>query len=392
MRSRGRSGKCCSCPARARSARLSARSIAARAGDSHYLNWGSTDDRALIAAGPAAVAERSGLDQLRQARTFVALDELHRYPAWRDFLKGLFDVYEDRGRFLVTGSAALTTFWSGGDSLMGRYFPYTLHPISVAELADSEPDAPAERAPREIDDALWKTLQGFGGFPEPFLRDDERFYNRWRRLRTEQLLREDLRDLSRIQEIDQVELLALLLARQAGQLTNYSSLAWQCQVSVDSVRRWLVTLESLYYCFRVPPWQTNVARSLRKQGKTFLWDWSLVEDEGGRFENLVACALRKAVDFWTEAGYGTFGLYFVRDKQGNEVDFCVTRDAEPWLLVDAKVSDKASLTSSLHRFSGQLAVSSALQVVRDSAYVDADCFAERGPIKVPARTFLSQLV
>ena len=59
----------------------------------------------------------------------------------------------------------------------------------------------------------------FGGFPEPFLKAEQRFYNRWRKLRTEQLLREDLRDLTRIQELDQVETLAAIL-RGAGGATH----------------------------------------------------------------------------------------------------------------------------------------------------------------------------
>ncbi|MEE4278950.1 MAG: ATP-binding protein [Halieaceae bacterium] len=369
-----------------------ARALGERASAAYYLNWDVVEDRRLINLGPTAVAERCGLDQLRSERSYVAFDELHRYAHWRDFLKGMFDVYEERGRFLVTGSAALTTFRRGGDSLMGRYFPYTLHPLSVAELVGPQPEAPGTRSPRPIHDDAWDALWRFGGFPEPYLRGEQRFYNRWRRLRTEQLLREDLRDLARIREIDQVELLAHALAEQAGQLSNYTSLARLCGVSVDTIRRWLTTLESLYYCYRVPPWQNNVARSLRKQPKIFLWDWSLVQDEGARYENLLASALRKACDFWTDTGYGTYGLYFVRDKQGNEVDFCVTRDGKPWLLVEAKLALSAGLSAGLHRFAEQLGVTLALQVVRDAPYAEADAFAVTGPIKVPARTLLSQLV
>ena len=368
------------------------RDLGKRAALACYLNWDVLSDRSLIAAGPRRVAEYCGLDTLREERTYVAFDELHRYPDWRGFLKGLFDAYQDRGRFIVTGSAALRTFRRGGDSLMGRYFPYTLHPLSVAELVSAAPVGPGERAPGKVTAEAWDHLLRFGGFPEPFLRGEQRFYNRWRRLRTEQLLREDLRDLTRIQELDQVELLALSLARQVGQLSNHSGLARQCQVSVDTVRRWVSTLEGLYYCFRVPPLQANVARALRKQPKYYLWDWSLVDDPGARFENMVASALKKAVDYWTDAGYGTLALYFVRDKEGNEVDFCVTRDGSPWLLVEAKLGESAGLSQALYRFSEKLSVPLALQVVRDSAFVDADCFAQRGPIRVPARTFLSQLV
>jgi len=52
--------------------------------------------------------------------------------------------------------------------------------------------------------------------------------------------------------------------RQVGQLTSYSYLAKSVRVAVETVRRWIGTLESLYYCFTVKPWHRNVARALRK--------------------------------------------------------------------------------------------------------------------------------
>ena len=70
----------------------------------------------------------------------------------------------------------------------------------------------------------------------------------------EQLFREDLRDLTRVQEIDQLITLSHVLMSQAGQLVNYSSLAKEVCVSVDTIRRWLTLLESVYFSFRIRPW------------------------------------------------------------------------------------------------------------------------------------------
>lgn len=67
-----------------------------------------------------------------------------------------------------------------------------------------------------------------------------------------------------------------------GQLLSYSSLSRDIGASVDSIRRWTRTLESLYYCFSVRPWYKNVTRSLQKEPKYFLWDWSQVKDLGAR--------------------------------------------------------------------------------------------------------------
>lgn len=358
-----------------------------------YLNWDNQTHREVIVKGPSSIAEQTGLDRLRPEPRLCVLDELHKYQHWRDLLKGFFDQYETRAQVLVTGSASLATFRRGGDSLMGRYFPFTLHPVSVAEcVATPTRQTLINPAPARIEQDQWDSLWQFGGFPEPFLKGQKRFYNRWRSSRNEQLFREDLRDLTRIQELGQVEILANVLRSQVGQLTSYTYLSKSARVSIDTVRRWIATLESLYYCFTVRPWHRNVTRALRKEPKYYLWDWSQVDDPGARAENLVASALHKAVNWWTESGQGDFSLHFVRDKQKREVDFLVSRDAKPWFLVEVKSSEKAPLSTTLNYFQQQLRTSHAFQVVIDADYVARDCFEVQTPIIVPAPTFLAQLV
>jgi len=358
-----------------------------------YLNWDNLDHRESLLQMPSRLARDLGLDHLQGTRPLLVLDEIHKYPGWRTLLKGFFDTYGTEADILVTGSAHLSVFNFGGDSLMGRYFGYRMHPLSVAELALPEnAEPPGKRPPGRLDESTYEALLEFGGFPEPLLRQDRRFSNRWQRLRNHLLFREDLRDLTRIQEVAKVQTLAELVNQGVGQGTNYSRLARGINASVDSVQRWLNTLESLYFCFAVRPWFKNIRRALRKEPRFYLWDWSLVRDPGARFENLLACALLKACHYWTDEGYGEFGLHFLRDKQKREVDFLVSRDGEAWLLVEAKVSGQRQLSPSLACFRDQLGAPLALQVAGDLPFVDRDCFALERPTIVPARTFLSQLV
>lgn len=375
------------------------RAAGAQRSHSRYLNWDNLDHRTPIMAGPGRLASELQLDLLRDEAPLLVLDELHKYPSWRTLLKGFFDTYGDRCDILATGSARLSVFNVGGDSLMGRYFEYRMHPLSVGELAWVENGAPepphlepGKRRPAPIPREAWETLLRFGGFPEPFLKAEDRFSVRWRRLRHRQLLREDLRDLTRIQETTKVEMLAQLLAAQAGQLSSYTSFSNGIDASIDSVKRWIETLEALYYGYSVRPWYRNLARALRKEPKYFLWDWAQVKDPGFRFENLVGSALLKAVHFWTDHGWGEFELRFVRDKGKREVDFLVIRDDQPWMLVEAKKSARPGLSPSLAHFHAELGTTHALQVAEDLDYIDRDVFQLRRPTIVPALTFLSQLV
>ena len=357
---------------------------------STYLNWDNLDARRQILAGPAAIADVAGLSQLGEPPLLV-LDELHRYRDWKNLLKGLFDTYERTLHVVVTGSARLDVFKAGGDSLMGRYFRYRMHPLSVAEVLDPTPRDQLLRPPTDGTDVLDRLLT-WGGFPEPYLQADARFSRQWRSLRDQQLLREDLRDLTRIRELDQIELMARMLADRVGQLTAYATLARQVRIGEESVRRWLGTLSSLYWCFQVRPWHRNVSRALRKEPKIYLWDWSQVVDPGARRENLVASALLKAVHWWTDHGLADCGLHFVRTKDKKEVDFLVVRDGQPWFLVEVKSTADGRPARALGAFQQETGAEHAFQVAFDLPHVAADCFDHRAPIEVPASTFLSQLV
>jgi predicted AAA+ superfamily ATPase len=359
-----------------------------------YVNWDNVDDREQILAGPARLAAKFGLDRLSDATSAALFDELHKYPRWKQLLKGLFDTYADRVRFIVTGSSRMDVYRRGGDSLMGRYFLYRMHPLSVAEILRQDLPDPRRvvRPPMNIKasdlDALWR----HGGYPEPFIKRDMRFSRRWQSLRLQQLVREDIRDLTQIQQIDQMGALVRLLAVRSAHQLIYGNLARDVRVAVDTVRRWIDVLRDLNLGFLVRPWFRNVARSLRKEPKWFLRDWSSIEDVGDRAETFVGCHLLKAVEGWSDMGLGEFGLGYLRDKERREVDFLVARNGKPWFLVEVKHRDE-SISGALEIFQEQTRAPFAFQVVIGADYVDADCFSTpRGPVVVPAATFLSQLL
>jgi len=355
-----------------------------------YLNADVDEDRRDLLRGQRAIADRTRFGPGLRGQPGIVFDELHKLARWKSFLKGFCDLHAECGPIAVTGSSRLDLHRRGGDSMMGRYFLFRVHPLSVGELARPKLRDVPVLAPKPVRDSEWRALERFGGFPEPFLRRDERFSIRWRNLRLQQLVREDLRDLTRFVELDRLEQLALILSRRSGTQVNYSSLAVDLLCSVDSVRRWTRTLESFHHGFLVRPWAKSVARAIAKQPKWYAYDWSSVEDPGQRAETLVAVHLRKAVDAWTDLGLGVYDLHYVRDKQQHEVDLLVSRDRKPWMLVEVKRSDER-LSPDLLRFQRQIAAPHAFQVVLELPYRAFDPFEERGPIVVPARTLLSQL-
>lgn len=328
-----------------------------------YLNFDITGDAMKIMGGVEKIAEVLALDVPAKRARSVIFDELHKYANWKHFLKGFFDRYEKDLKIVATGSARMDVYRRGGDSLMGRSFSYRVHPLSIGELASAECDLEAMfQEPKDVSRVEIARLMQFGGFPEPFLDGSRRFYTRWQNSRLDKIFNEDLRDLSRVQDLRGVKMLAeLLRVRVSGEI-NHASLGRDLGVSIDTVKNWIGLLESVYFCYSVRPYFRNVANSIRKMPKIYLWDWSLIADKGARNENFVASHLLKSVDWWTDSGLGRFELCYIRDKQQHEVDFVVTKDGEPLMLVEVKSSLDEPLSPNLRAFAEKLKVKYAFQV------------------------------
>ena len=355
-----------------------------------YFTWDDLATRQLVAGDAAGLANAAGLSIASDRKTIITLDEIHKFVRWKSFLKGFFDLYEDRMRLIVTGSARLDIYKRGGDSLMGRYFLYHMHPLGVAELVRPELEATEIHAPRPVSAEDWDALWSHGGFPEPFVRRDTRFTHRWRKLRREQLFREDLRDLTKIADVAGIRILSELLLARAGNQIVTASLSREIGVAETTVKAWIATLEYFHEGFTVRPWFRNIENSIRKTPKWYQRDWCEVADEGARFENLVACHLLKAVDMWNDLGLGDYALYYIRNKAKAEVDFLVAKNGSPWFLVEAKTSE-TNITPALAAMQKATGAAHAFQVVRDLPYSGADAFSYREPVAVSAQSFLSQL-
>lgn len=327
-----------------------------------YYTWDDADFKRAWSQDPKAlVPQNVGPPQI------VVFDELHRAPRWKAGLKSVFDLRGEFARILVTGSARLDVFRRGGESLLGRYFPFRLHPLSMGELAGGPAPGPddlaaALKAPLKGDPEGLKHMSNWGGFPEPFLARDAGFSNLWRRTRTERLVREDLRDVGIAHDLPSLETAAFLLAERVGSLFSLQSLARDLGVAHPTIRRWMTWFSQLYLTFLLPPWSRRIVRSLRRQPKLYLWEWSEVPSPPARFENLVASHLLKAAHFWTDAGLGSFELTYVRDKQKREVDFLLVRDRQPWLLAEVKLGD-TSPAPHLRTFAAALRPRLVLQIV-----------------------------
>lgn len=338
-------------------------------GQSLYLNWDTLPHQKKILTDPAFLEkENREPDQ----PFLVVLDEIHKYARWKNYLKGTYDQYKDEFQFLVTGSGRLDLFKKGGDSLLGRYFSVLLLPLSLGELSgqlngfdafkqglnNPPTDSPERRS-------AYQQLFRFSGFPEPFSRGRNDFYNLWFAERKKLLVREDIRDTSAIRNISLLEHLANLIPERVGNPLSINALREDVGVAFETARDWIALLEQFFYLFRIVPYTTRVARALRKETKAYLFDWAEIEDDNTRFENLVALHLFKAVQVWQAQGNKLLSLNFIRDKEKREVDFVLSEQGKPVCLIECKASMK-ELAPNLIHFQEKVQAPVAVQLLHES--------------------------
>jgi hypothetical protein len=366
------------------------------ASDAFYFNWDIQSHRKAIIRNPEDFWQVS--DKLASmGKQRIGLDEIHKYPRWKRFLKGLHDARGENLEVIVTGSGRLDIYQRGGDSLFGRYHLYRLHPFTLGEYIreSRQTVCPPGEFWRAVTDSKTpvgakeglEELEALTGFPEPLFSGSEARLRRWRRSHQTLVVREDLRDLTRIREIGLVETLVAILPERIGSPLSVNSLKEDLGINFMTVQGWLEALERLYFLFKIRPYAGRLARTLRREEKAYLFDFSGIENPGSRFENLVALHLRKLCDAWTDWGYGDFALHYVRDREKREVDFLITENRKPYILVEAKLTEDG-IDPHLNYFHDRLKPAYSAQVVRTPRQ-NKRLFASGGVFSIPAAHFLS---
>lgn len=329
-----------------------------------YFNWDDDQDKDILLG--KKLPFKPGL---------VVLDEIHKYKKWRQLLKGLFDKRKGELQILVTGSARLDYYRRGGDSLQGRYHYYRMHPLSLKELGS-----------RKTSDL--EALLTYSGFPEPFFAQSETESRRWSLEYRTRVIRDDLRDLEKINEISLIEKMVQRLPELVGSPLSLNALRGDLQVSHQTVSRWIEILERLYVLFRIYPFGGPRIRAVKKEAKHYHFDWTQVKDMGLRFENLVACHLLKWCHFIEDTEGFKMELRYFRDTDKREVDFIVMKEGVPVWFIECKSSEQ-KLSPHLRYLHLKYPDVPAVQVCMGG---ESDLKTNEGIRICPAAVFLNELV
>ncbi|MBI3147946.1 MAG: ATP-binding protein [Betaproteobacteria bacterium] len=290
-----------------------------------------------------------------QSARLIVLDEIHRYPALFEILRGIIDERRSSGarygRFLLLGSAGIELMRQASESLAGRVAYLDLAPLSLAEVAPQGTTA----------EKLWLR----GGFPESLLAKTNRLSLAWRRDFIRSYLERDVPMFAPRLPAQTVGRLWLMLAHQQGAVLNLSRLAASLGVSVPAVTRYLDLLVDLRLLRRLTSWSGNLGKRLVKAPKIFIADSGLVHGlleietlddllghpvagasyEGWVIENLIAAAGSR------------FQASFFRSHGGAEIDLVLERGGVPQIAVEVKRSSAPSPSTGFAQACEDLSIS-----------------------------------
>ena len=280
-------------------------------------------------------------------------DEVQRVPELFSHIQVSVDDDDRPGRYVLTGSHNFLLMREVSQTLAGRCGILHLLPFSRAELEEQRQEEPAD--PRRLFAnpsttlKLWDVIRT--GF-YPRIHDRKVPPEVWLADYVQTYLSRDVRSLVNVGDLEVFERFLRLAAGRTGQLLNYSSLANDCGVSVDTARRWVSVLKTSFVVLLSPAHHRNYNKRLIRSPKLYFYDTGLacyllgIRDteqlqthplRGSLFESYIVSEAAKAYLNHRRSP----PLYFWRDRTGHEVDLLIE---EPSGLYPVEIKSAATVS------------------------------------------------
>lgn len=275
----------------------------------------------------------------------VIFDEAQKAPEIFTYVKIAVDNDREKyGKFILSGSSQFTLMKKITESLAGRIGLLTLLPLQFSEIQE-----------HLHEESIFK-----GGYPE-LVKRDYNFRNEWYQAYINTYLEKDLRSISDIGNIRDFFRLIKLLAARCSQMINFSELASELGVVVNTVKHWLSVLEASYIIFFLPPFFDNLGKRIVKSPKLYFYDTGLVSfltgiDTEGQFENslltgplfenYIVSEVKKII----EHKKLFFNLYYYRTAAGVEIDLIVDKNqSQEWIEIKTSETFQTKFINSIER-------------------------------------------
>ena len=269
----------------------------------------------------------------------IILDEIQRRPELFPEMRSLIDRHRVPGRFLILGSASPDLIRQGSESLAGRITYVELTPFHILEINSEDIDK------------LWIR----GGFPEPFLSQDDEIRHEWHQSFISAFIERDLPMLGLNTTSIQLRKFLNMIAGIQGNILNIQMLSRSMGVSSTTTMRYLDYLEKSFLIRRLPPYYFNIKKRLVKSSKLYIRDTGILHSLLGIFtykqlwDNIhLGVSWESFVVEQIKTNMGKqLQAWFYRTHEGTECDLLLTRNNLPVACIEIKITPVPKRTKSL---------------------------------------------
>lgn len=270
----------------------------------------------------------------------LILDEVQYAPELFSSLKLAIDKQKTSGLFLLSGSQAFQLMQNVTESLAGRIAVLKLQGFSLREIQQLDfyqPFVPnkeyisaREKYFKPLEN-IWEIIHR-GYMPRLYEREMnwEVYYASY----VSTYIERDVRALTNISSITDFTRFMVTIAARSGELLNYSNVAQEVGVSVDTIKRWTTILETSGIIYLLKPYSNNHLKRAIKTPKVYMLDTGLMAwltkwlthetikqgaKSGQFFETFVVSEIIKS--FYNNGLEPP--IYYYRDTNQKEIDMLI---------------------------------------------------------------------
>ncbi|UKH18217.1 ATP-binding protein [Actinobacillus pleuropneumoniae] len=273
----------------------------------------------------------------------LILDEVQYVPELFSSLKLAMDKQKTSGLYLLSGSQAFHLMQNVTESLAGRVAVLKLQGFSLREIQQLDFSLPfipnqdylsaREKIAQSIEN-IWTIIhQGY----MPRLYEQETNWEIYYASYVSTYIERDVRSLTNVSSITDFTCFMVAIAARSGELLNYSNVAQEVGVSVDTIKRWTTILETSGIIYLLKPYSNNHLKRAIKTPKVYMLDTGLMAwltkwltpetiskgvKNGQFFETFVVSEIIKS--FYNKGIEPP--IYFYRDTNQKEIDLLIEYD------------------------------------------------------------------
>lgn len=295
----------------------------------------------------------------------LIIDEVQRVPDLLPAIKKVVDEDTRAGQYLLTGSTNIQALPDVQESLAGRITKLRLRPLTFGEQQKAVPNfvdnafsnqlsVPIKRFDK---DALIK-MACTGGFPEALLLEGRR-RKRWHMDYVNAILEHDLKEITNIHRLDQMQKLVKILAAWSSKFMNVAQIGSTLSLKSQALNAYINALEALYLIERVKPWTDTDYDRVGKHDKLFMadsglmaslldWNRDQIRFDTDRSGKLIETFALNELAALVDASDGLYQLYHYRDRQKREIDFLIEREDGAMIGIEIKSGSNIGLKDFRH--------------------------------------------